>query len=167
MAYTQFVVTQGDGRWEFRPSSTRGETIPIIFATVGAGCLLGAVLFWLTGIGFIRVAFCIPLAGVAALSVWHTNRAWQTRTIPLIVQSNGRVSYGDKEVCAVDRVRTVRVMPDPDSETDSYTIRLELADGQLIKLPGFFFGDWSDQQSARLFADELAKALQVVVSQSE
>jgi hypothetical protein len=167
MAYAQFVVTQADGQWEFRPSSVRGETIPTIFVTVGAGCLLGAVLFWITGIAFIRVAFCIPLAGVAVVSVWHTTRAWRTRTTPLTVPSNGRMSYGEKEVCAVERVRTVRVMPDPGSETDGYTIRLELADGQLVKLPGLFFGDWSDQQSARFFADELAKALKVEVSHPE
>jgi len=124
-------------------------------------------MFWITGIAFIRVAFCIPLAGVAALSFWHTKRAWQTRSTPLTVQSNGRVSYGEKEVCPVDRVRTVRVMPDPGSEADGYTIRLELVDGELMKLPGVFFGDWSDQHSAHFFADELAKALKVEISQPE
>ena len=167
MACTQFVITRADEQWEFRPSLLRGETMPLIFAAVGAGCLLGAIMFWQTGNGFIQVAFCIPLVGVAALSVWHTTRAWQTRTTPLCVESSGRVSYGERELCTVDRVRTVRVMPDPGSERDGYTIRLELVDGQLMKLPGFFFGDWSNQASARLFADEFAKALKVEVSQPE
>jgi len=46
-------------------------------------------------------------------------------------------------------------------------VRLELVDGELMKLPGFFFGDWSDRASARLFACEFAKALRVEVSDTE
>jgi hypothetical protein len=167
MANVPIVVTQTDQQWECRPSLPRGETIPLIFAVVGAGSLCGAVAFWQTGIAFVQVAFCIPLVGVAALSIWQTARAWRLRTTPLIVQSNGRVSYDASEVCTVERVRKVRVMPDPGSETDGYTIRLELVGGELMKLPGFFFGDWSDRESARLFANEFAKALKVEVSDSE
>jgi hypothetical protein len=167
MAYASFVVTQTDGQWECRPSLPRGETIPLVFAVVGAGSLCGAVAFWLTGIAFVQIAFCIPLVGVAALSIWQAARAWRLRTTPLIVQSNGRVSYGENEACTVESVRKVRVMPDPGSETDGYTVRLELVGGELMKLPGFFFGDWSDRESARLFANELAKALKVEVSDSE
>jgi hypothetical protein len=63
MAYVSIVVTQTDQQWECRPSLPRGETIPLIFAVVGAGSLCGAVAFWQTGIAFVRVAFCIPLAG--------------------------------------------------------------------------------------------------------
>lgn len=167
LAYASFVVTQNDQHWECRPSVTRGETIPLIFGAVGTGCLCGAVAFWLTANAFVRVAFCIPLVGVAGLAIWQAARAWRLRAVPLTVDSSGRVSYGENEVCAVESVRKVRVMPDPGSERDGYTVRLELMDGQLMKLPGFFFGDWSDRKSAHVFADELGKALKVEISDSE
>jgi hypothetical protein len=167
IAYRSFVVTQDDQHWECRPSVTRGEAIPLIFATVGAGSLCGAVAFWLTANAFIRVAFCIPLVGVAAPSIWQAVRAWRLRTTPLTVESSGRVSYGEHEFCTVESVRKVRVMPDPGSETNGYTVRLELVDGQLVKLPGFFLGDWSERESARLFATEFAKALKAEISDAQ
>jgi hypothetical protein len=167
IAYVFFVVTQADQHWECRPSLLRAETIPLIFAVVGVASLYAAGLFWHTGIGYVQLLFSIPLLGVAALAFWQAARAWQLRQTPLSVESSGRVSYGEKEVCTSECVRTVRVMPDPGSETGGYTVRLELVDGKLVRLPGTFFGDWSNPEAARLFAREFAKALKVEVSESE
>src|SRR2546430_6775439 len=88
MAYASFVVTQDDRQWECRPSLSRGETIPFIFVAVGMGSLCGAVAFWQTGNLFIRLAFCLPLAGVAGLSFWQAAHAWRRRITPLVVESN-------------------------------------------------------------------------------
>jgi len=102
----------------------------------------------------------VPL-GAAGLLFWQSAHFWRLRQTPLVVESNGRVSYGEQELCPAESVRAVRIQPDPDAEHGDCRVAIELADGPLVSLPLPYFGAISQREPARWLAGELARALGV------
>jgi hypothetical protein len=94
---------------------------------------------------------------------WQATRYWRTRGTALVVESDGRVSYGQRELCPAASVRTVRVEPDPRGERGDCRVVLESIDGRSMELPLPYFGAISQREPARLLAGELARALRVEV----
>jgi hypothetical protein len=102
---------------------------------------------------------------VAALIASSAIRAWRTRRIPISIEAGGRVSYGEQELCAAGTVRTVRIATARAGEANDCELAFELAGGELVYLPSQYFC-FSVREHARPFASELAKALEVQVTES-
>jgi hypothetical protein len=102
---------------------------------------------------------------VAAVIGNSAIRAWRDRRIPLSVEAGGRVSYGEQELCAAGTVGTVRIAASRTGEANDCEVAFELAAGDLVYLPSQYFC-FSVREHARPFASELAKALEVQVTES-
>ena len=156
------VVKRRDDGWEFVPSSTLASLM------VG-GFVAGSAIYLYLSTFFIRsanplLAATLVLAGclIAAMAI----RAWRTRNTPLKVENGGRVSYGEKELCAPGTVRCVRIVPSPTGEVGDCEVWLEQADGKLVAIPSQYFAGFKSYAHARPFAAEFAKALRVEVTES-
>jgi hypothetical protein len=155
------VKRRGDG-WEFVPSSTLASLM------IG-GFVAGSALYLYLSTYFIRsanplIGVTLILAGVliGAMAI----RAWSTRNTPLNVENGGRVSYGEKELCAAGTVRRVRIVPSFGGEVGDCEVRLELADGSQVAIPSQYFAGFRSRKHARPFAAEFAKALGVQVTET-
>jgi hypothetical protein len=156
------VVKRRDDGWEFVPSTTFASLM------IG-GFVAGSALYLYLSTHFIRsanplIGATLLLAGVliAAMAI----RAWRTRNTPLNVQNGGRVSYGERELCAAGSVRSVRIVPSIGGEVGDCEVRLELADGSQVAIPSQYFAGFRSRKHARPFAAEIAKALGVQVTES-
>ncbi len=157
-----YVIKRRDDGYEFVPSS-------MLAALMVAGFSVGAATYLCVSIYFFRhpqMLFgpILLLAGclIAAMAI----RAWRTRRTPLKVESGGRVSYGEQELCAAGTVRSVRIVPSPTGEIGDCEVWLELVDGKLVSIPSQYFAGFKSSEHAKPFANELAKALGVQVSES-
>jgi hypothetical protein len=103
---------------------------------------------------------------VAALPAGLATRAWRTRRTPLNIEFGGRVSYGERELCAAGTVRAVRIAPSRGGEANDCEVCLELAGGKLVSMPSQYFGTFRGREHARPFAAEIAAALGVQVTES-
>ncbi len=160
---TLYVVKRGaTGRWEFVPSST---FVSLMIGAFGAG---GAFLIYLSTL-FFRSAnpwFGVIFLLVAGLSAGLGIRAWRTRRTPLNIEVDGRVSYGERELCAAGSVRAVRIALSPGGEANDCDVCLELAGGKLVSIPSMYFAGFKAREHAQPFAAELAQALGVQVTES-
>jgi hypothetical protein len=116
---TPIVVKRRDDRWEFVPSSTLASLM------IG-GFVAGSALYLYLSTYFIRSAN--PLIGVTLLLAGvligaMAIRAWRTRNTPLNVENGGRVSYGEKELCAAGTVCSVRIVPSLGGEVGDCEVR--------------------------------------------
>jgi hypothetical protein len=110
--------------------------------------------------------FGIPMAIFAFQLVFHGVSGWRRRNVPLVIEPDGRVRYGDEELCPAGSVAAVRVVPDPLSEGDGHKVKLDLTTGVSVELPGPYFDYFLTRDLARRFADELATPLGVDVVDS-
>ena len=158
-----YVVKRQDDGLEFVPSSMLA-----VFMLAGFGA--GAATFLCLSIYFFRnpqMLFgpILLLAGclIAAMAI----RAWRTRSTPLKIESGGRVSYGEQELCAAGTVRCVRIAPSVGGEGGDCDLQLEQVDGKLVSIPSQYFARLRSYAHARPFAAEFAKALGVPVTESQ
>jgi hypothetical protein len=93
-------------------------------------------------------------------------RARRTRRTPLNIEFWGRVSYGERELCAPGTVRAVRIAPSRGGEAKDCEVGLELAGGRMISIPSQYFAGFNAREHARPFAAKLAQALGVEVTES-
>jgi hypothetical protein len=157
-----FTVVQRDGRSEFRPAplwSSSGTLVSAFGAALLfylAATLLKVVHSSLPGsvLGFI---FLVS-AGMVA---WQAITYWRQRTTPLLVERNGRVSYGNRECCAAGSVDRVCIAADPAGEHGDCRVVIEQTGGIVVPLPLPYFGTISQREVARVLARELAAALNV------
>jgi hypothetical protein len=164
---TLYVVRRDAGRLLFVPSPAFSG---LMIGSFGAGCAfliyLSTIFFRRTGAApanaWIGVIFLI----VAGLPAVLTFRAWRTRRTPLKIESGGRVSYGERELCAPGTVRAVRIAASPRGEANDCEVGLELAEGRTVSIPSQYFAVFAAPEHARPFATELAKALGVQVTES-
>ena len=94
------------------------------------GCLF---MLYLSSIFFRRageVAAALVVGSVFVLVAGYSATlaisAWRTRRTPLSIESNGRVSYGEQELCAAGSVRSVRIAA-PRREPYDCEVALEVA----------------------------------------
>ncbi len=102
---------------------------------------------------------------VAGLSAVLAIRAWRTRRTPLRIESGGRVSYGERELCAAGTVQAIRIAASRGDASDC-EVGLELTEGKTVSIPSLYFAGFTARWQARPFATELAKALGVQVTES-
>jgi hypothetical protein len=160
---TLYVVKRGEaGRWLFVPSST---FVKLMIGGFGTGC---AFLVYLSTLFFRAVNpwFGVIFLLVAGLSAGLGIRAWRTRRTPLSIEVGGRVSYGERELCAAGSVRAVRIVLSRGGEANDCDVCLELAGGELVSIPSVYFPGFKSREHARPFAAELAQALGVQVTES-
>ena len=157
-----FTVVQRGGRSEFRPARLWGPLGAVVSA-------FGAALLFYVAATLLKVAhnslpgsvlgfIFLVSAGIAA---WQAITYWRRRRIPLVVERNGRVSYGNRECCAAGSVDKVCIAPDPAGEHGDCRVVLEQAGGIMVPLPLPYFGAISHRDVARQLARELAAALNV------
>ena len=156
------VIKRRDDGYEFVPSS-------MLAALMVAGFSAGAATFLCVSIYFFRhpqMLFgpILLLAGclIAAMAI----RAWRTRRTPLNVEFGGRVSYGERELCAAGTVRAVRIVESVGGEPGDSEVVLEVAGGKMVSIPSRYFGGFKSREHARPFATKLAQALEVQVLES-
>ena len=157
-----YVIKRRDDGLEFVPSSTFASLMVV-------GFVAGSALYLYLSTLFIRsanplLAATLVLAGVLIGTM--AIRAWRTRNTPLNVENGGRVSYGQKELCAAGTVRCVRIVPSPGGEVGDCEVWLEQVDGKLVAIPSQYFAGFKSYAQARPFAAEFAKVLGVEVTES-
>lgn len=156
------IVTRDETRCEFRPAPLYADATFTLFLIVGVGNLgLAGFLLWVG-----RGSFIGPLFGglgtlVAAGAFWQAMRARRLQHIPLIIDKDGRVSYGDRELCPAESVQAIQLKRVPSGEDYSYKVSLLLAEGAEVELPSPYFTSFFYRQQARSFAERLAAALQL------
>ena len=159
---TPYVVKRrGDG-WEFIPSSTFVGLMVGAFGAASVFIVYLSTLFFRSATSWLTV---IPLLVAGMCAAWAI-RSWRARKIPLNVDSGGRVSYGERELCAAGTVQTVRIVPSRGGEVGDCEVWLEQADGKLVSIPSQYFAGFKSREHARPFAAELAKALGVQVTET-
>ncbi|MGD0227870.1 MAG: hypothetical protein ABSF71_36635 [Terriglobia bacterium] len=164
---TPYVVKREADRWVFVPTSVFAS---LMIAAFGAG---SAFLFYLSTF-FLRRADTASanlwigaiLLFVASLSAGLGIHAWRTRRTPLNIEFGGRVSYGERELCAAGTVRAVRIAPSRGGEANDCEVCLELAGQRLASVPSPYFGGCKSREQAHPSAAELAEALGVQVRES-
>jgi hypothetical protein len=165
---TVYVVRRKADRWVFVPSPT---FTALMVGGFGAG---SAFLIYLSTIFFRRTGaasanlWCDDaiLLLVAGLSAAVGIRAWPTRCTPLNIEFGGRVSYGERELCAAGTVRAARIAPSRGSEAGDCDVVLELA-RKMVSIPSQYFAVFNARAHARPFAAKLAEALGVKVTESD
>ena len=153
-------------RYTVVPSSTFAGLMVGMFA---AGCVFMLYLssIFLLHAGSVSAdlvigAIFVLVAGYSASLAAH---AWRTRATPLSVESNGRVSYGERELCPAGSVRSVRIAT---SRREAYDceVALEVAGGELVYVPSQYFATFGTREQARQFAAKLAQVMEVPVTES-
>ena len=103
---------------------------------------------------------------VAGLSASLVIRAWRTRRTPLSIETGGRLSYSERELCAARTVRVVRIVESVGGEPGDSEVVLEVARGKMVSIPSRYFASFKSREHARPFAAKLAQALEVQVLES-
>jgi len=103
---------------------------------------------------------------VAGLCASWAILAWRTRSTPLSIETGGRVSYGERELCAAGTVRAVRIVESVGGEPGDSEVVLEVAGGKMVSIPSRYFASFKSRKHARPFAAKLAQALEVQVLES-
>src|SRR5579862_9557014 len=163
MQKTLYVVKREGGGCAFVPSPI---FVGLMVGGFGAG---SAFLVYLSTLFFRRtetVIFGALFLLVAALPAGLGVRAWRTRRTSLNIERGGRVSYGERELCAAGTVRGVRIAPARRGEAIECEVYLELDAGKLVPIPSQYFPGFTSSKHARPFAKELAQALGVQVTES-
>jgi hypothetical protein len=159
-----YVVTRDRDRWEFRPCAPFAVLMVTMFAAGSALALYPAGVFLRKmgdPVGLILGAVFLAIAGLmAAGALW----AWRTRDTPLTVERSGRVSYGQHELCPAGSVRAVRIAPSRGGEWGDCEVCLEVDGGQLVSVPSQYFAVFRAREQAWPFAEALAAALGVQVT---
>ena len=165
LSLTHYIVRRESDRWLFVPSTLLAGMMTLGF---GAG---SAFMFYISSLFFrhaiesptILVGPTLLIAG-SIFAAWAI-RAWRTRRTPLTVESGGRVSYGDHELCAPGTVRSVRIVEARGGEAGDCDVVIELADERMVCIPSQYFGSFRSRDHARPFAAKLAEALSVPVTE--
>jgi hypothetical protein len=162
---TNYVVTNDTDRCLFVPSTTLVGLTTFGFAAVSAFMFYLSTLFFRHEIAAPTNLFGpILLLSAGILAAWAI-RAWRTRRTPLSVESGGRVSYGEQELCAPGTVRSVRIIEARGGEPGDSEVVLELADGKMVFIPSRYFAGFKSRKHARPFAAKLAEALSVPMTE--
>jgi hypothetical protein len=131
------------------------------------GCLATGIAFLvclaIQTESFFRIVFFVVTVLLAGGVVWAL---WNSRT-PLTIEPRGRVCYGERELCAAGAVRAVRIADARGGECGDREVCLEIDGGELVYLPStsFYFGSFKAREHALPFAEELAAALRVPVTE--
>ena len=159
---TPYMVKREAGRCVFVPSLLFGS---LMVGGFGAG---SAYLVYLSTMFFRRTDttfFGAILLLVAALPACLAIRAWRTRRTPLSIEREGRVTYGEREICAAGTVRAVRIAPSHSGDVNDCEVYLQLDGEFLVSIPSEYFAHFPTVAQARPFATELADALGVPVTE--
>jgi hypothetical protein len=160
------VIEREGGRWVFLPSSFFAGFMAGAFGAGSAFVVYLATLFFRRGYSspsFWIGGIFLLVAGVPA---GFGLRAWRTRRTALSVESDGRVRYGETELCAAGSVRAVRIALARRGEVGDCEVYFELVGGELVPIPSMYFGSFKSSEHARPFAAKLAEALGVQVAES-
>ena len=166
LSLTPYVVRREADRWLFVPSSMLVGLMTFGFAAVSAFMLYLSTMFFRHAVETPTNLFGPILLLSSCLLAFWSIRAWRTRHIPLSVENDGRVCYGDHELCASGTVRSVRIVESYGGEVGDCEVTLELADGQPVYIPSRYFAGFKSRKQARPFAAKLAEALSVSVTES-
>jgi len=157
-----YVIRRRDDGLEFVPSSLYATLMVVGFGAGAATFLCMSIYFFRHPQMLFGPILILAACLIGAMAV----RAWRTRNTPLKIENGGRVSYGEKELCAAGTVRGVRIVPSFGGEVGDCEVRLERADGQMVAIPSQYFAGFKSYAQARPFAAEFAKALRVEVTES-
>lgn len=114
-----------------------------------------------SAIQWLGVLFLLVAGYSAGLAIW----AWRARRTPLFIEVGGRISYGDKELCAPGTVRAVRIAEARGGEAGDCEVGFELNEAKMVFLPQQFFAVFKSREHARAFAAQLAEVLEVPVTE--
>ena len=116
---TQYVVRREPGRCMFFPTPLFGSLMAGGFGAGSAFLVyLSTGFFRRTDTAFLGAIFLLVAVYSAGLGI----RAWRTRRTPLLIERGGRVTYGERELCAAGTVRAVRITPSRSGEAKLYEV---------------------------------------------
>jgi hypothetical protein len=157
------TVTESTRDRQFRPTAFEAQCHLAMLILAAVFWLLAALFFWWAGGAIAMAVFGVPIALFVVQLLAHGVTGWRLRATPLVVEPDGRVRYGDGELCPPGSVAAVRIVPDPLSEGDGHKVSLELTTGAAVELPPPYFESFLTHDHARRFADRFAAALGVGV----
>jgi len=164
---TPYIFTRDGNLCTFVPSSAFSGLMVGMF---GAGSLfmlyLSTIFFRHAGETSAKLWMGSIFVLVAGLSATLATRAWNTRRTPLNIECGGRVSYGERELCAAGSVRAVCIVASRGGERHDCEVALEVAGGELVHIPSQYFAVFGAREQARPFAAKLAEVLKVPVTES-
>ena len=161
--------------YTFRREADRYTVVPTSTFSglmVGMFAAGGLLMLYLSSIFFLHansvradVAIGAIFLLVAGYSASLAASAWRTRATPLSIESNGRVSYGERELCPPGSVRSVRIAASR-REVNDCEVALEVAGGELVYVPSQYFATFGNREQARQFAAKVAQVMEVPVTES-
>jgi hypothetical protein len=133
----------------FVPSSLFAGLMPGAFLAGSAFLVyLSTIFFRQTSTASVNLWIGAIFLLVAGLSATLGIRAWRTRRTPLSIESGGRVSYGDRELCGPGTVRAVRIAASRSGEAGDCEVVLELAGGRIQRIPSSYFASFKSREHA-------------------
>jgi hypothetical protein len=156
-----YVVKREEGRCAIVPSRLHAGLMAGLFGAGSAFLVyLSTLFFRRTDTTLFGALFLLAAVLPAGLGI----RAWRTRRTPLTIERGGRVSYGQRELCAAGTIRAIRIAPAGGARAIESEVCLELDGGKLVPLPSQYFAEFPASGHARPCARELAEALGVPVT---
>ena len=157
-----YEIERSGNKAEFRPSAMFSKVMVGSFAGGSAFSAFVALLLALRNrsgsLGFVAI-FC----GAAIFCAYLALRAWRTRATALCIESNGRVSYGDQELCGAGSVSGVHVRPVDHGEGKEFAVVLQTVQCEFVSIPSQYFPNTSSPEVALALAKALAEELRVAV----
>lgn len=154
-------MVAGDAqRWVFRRSLALDVLVVGMFMVAG--------IFFLIPLSFLKpgvaeIWLVIVSVFPFGLSFWPF--PWPTDFIVLKVYPDGRVSFNRRQICAAGSVRAVFITTMRARLAD-WGVYLQLDDGNFVRVPPPYFGDFELREHTRPLGEELAKALKVELKES-
>jgi hypothetical protein len=161
MEKTLYLIKREAGRCVFVPSPLFGGVMAGGFGAGSLFLLYLSTFFLRREVWWFTAFFLLPAGLSAGLGI----RAWRTRRTPLTIETSGRVTYGEQELCAAGTVRAVRIAPSRAGEVCDCEVCLQLDAGKQVWIPSQYFAGFRSSEEARPFAEEIAKVLGVPVTE--
>ena len=155
-------VVAGDAeRWVFRRSPAFDALVVGMFMVAGMFFFLIPLFFLKPGVAeiWLLIVSVFPFG----LSFWPF--PWPTDFIVLKVYPDGRVGFNRRPICAAGSVRAVFITTLRARLAD-WEVYLQLNDGNFVRVPPPYFGDFELREHTRPLGEELANALKVELKES-
>jgi len=157
--YKHLVVADGE-RWVFRRSPAFLAIMFGVLMTAGLLVVPWVLLFFMSqGISEIWFLVVFALLDILGYALSFLPWPWSTNSI---VERDGRVRFGRRQLCAPGSVRAVFVTT-LRPEMAGWQTYLQLGEDTFVSVPPPYFGDYELGEDAHPLGEELGKALGVQV----
>ena len=159
---TDFVIMEGEGKWQLRASPQRVLRIVATCCVAGVTALGGGcVIDYWQGSHAVAVFGCVIASVTCGISIW----AWLLREVSLSIETRtGAVHFGKRQLCGPGTVESVVLHRDTGSDDGKgCSFGFRLTDETIVEIHSPGFARMGDLASTTALAEQVAAKLNVRV----